>query len=45
MVLRVTIVTIVTVHAVTGTVGPVHGGLYVLCSLAVVAMRWVRAAG
>lgn len=42
--LVVLLVTIVTVHAaaVTGTVGPVHGGLYVLCSLAVVAMRWVR---
>ena len=40
----VLLVTIVTVHAaaVTGTVGPVHGGLYVLCSLAVGAMRWVR---
>jgi len=42
--LVVLLVNIVTVHAesVTGTVGPLHGGLYVLCSLAVVTMRWVR---
>ena len=42
--LVVLLVNIVTVHAesVTGTVGPLHGGLYVLCSLGVVAMRWVR---
>lgn len=42
--LVVLLVNIATVHAesVTGTVGPLHGGLYVLCSLAVLAMRWVR---
>ena len=42
--LVVLLVNIITVHAeaVTGTVGPLHGGLYVLCSLPVVAMRWVR---
>ena len=42
--LVVLLVNLATVHAeaVTGSVGPLHGGLYVLCSLAVVAMRWVR---
>lgn len=42
--LVVLLVNIVTVHSelVTGTVGPLHGGLYVLCSAAVLAIRWVR---
>lgn len=42
--LVVLLVNIVTVHAkaVTGVVGPLHGGLYLLCCAAVVAMRWVR---
>lgn len=42
--LVVLLLNIVTVHAdaITSTVGPLHGGLYVLCSAAVVAMRWVR---
>lgn len=42
--LVVLLVNVVTVHAelVTGTVGPLHGGLYLLCSAAVVGMRWVR---
>ncbi len=42
--LVVLLLNIVTVHAdaVTSTVGPLHGGLYLLCCAAVVAMRWVR---
>lgn len=42
--LVVLLVNIVTVHSepVTSTVGPLHGGLYLLCSAAVVAARWVR---
>ncbi|WP_380169347.1 DUF3817 domain-containing protein [Jannaschia sp. R86511] len=42
--LVVLLVNVVTVHSelVTSTVGPVHGGLYLLCSAAVVAARWVR---
>ena len=42
--LVVLLVNILTVHSeqVTGTVGPVHGGLYLLCCAAVAAMRWVR---
>lgn len=42
--LVVLLVNIVTVHAewVTASVGPLHGGLYLLCCAAVVAMRWVR---
>lgn len=42
--LVVLLVNIVTVHSelVTSTVGPLHGALYLLCSAAVVAARWVR---
>lgn len=42
--LVVLLLNVVTVHAeaVTSTVGPLHGGLYLLCCAAVVAMRWVR---
>lgn len=42
--LVVLLLNIVTVHAdtVTSTVGPLHGGLYLLCCAAALAMRWVR---
>lgn len=42
--LVVLLVNVATVHAeeVTGSVGPLHGGLYLMCCAAVVGMRWVR---
>lgn len=42
--LVVLLVNVVTVHAewVTGSVGPLHGGLYLLCCAAVVGMRRLR---
>ena len=42
--LVVLLVNIATVHteAVTASVGPAHGALYLLCCAAVVGMRWVR---
>lgn len=42
--LVVLLVNLLTVHAdaVTSSVGPLHGGLYLVCCAAVVAMRWVR---